>query len=96
MIENINSIKHLEKRVGTLQILVHLKKNDKATITNLIRDANLNQRTTYSALANLLEHGLIFREETKGFPICKYYRLTEKGEEIALHLGNINKLLALG
>ena len=91
----MKNIRQLEKRVGTLQILVHLQKNKKATITNLIREANLNQRTTYSALANLLESGLIYRDETNGFPVCKYYRLTEKGEKIAEHLDNVNRLLAL-
>ena len=93
MASDINGIKTLEKRVGTLQILVHLHNNKKATVTNLIRDAKLNQRTTYSALANLQEHGLICREETNGFPVCKYYMLTEKGEVVAEHLGDVARVL---
>ena len=93
MSSDANGIKTLEKRVGTLQILVHLHNHKKATVTNLIRDARLNQRTTYSALANLQEQGLIIREETNGFPVCKYYTLTEKGERVAEHLGTVAGLL---
>jgi len=75
----VNGIGHLEKPVGTLQILVHLYNNKKATITSLIRNEQLNQRTTYSALSKLQKSGLIFQEESMGFPVCKYYFLTEKG-----------------
>ena len=90
----IESIGSLEKPVGTLKILVHLRKHEKATITNLIRDVELNQRTTYSALDNLKERGLIYHEEISGFPVCKYYRLTKKGDEVAEYLRSIACLLA--
>ena len=76
----------LEKPVGTMRILVHLRQNEKATITNLLKTENLNQRTTYSALDKLQEQGLIFQEESLGFPVCKYYFLTDKGKEVARQL----------
>ena len=87
MKSNIEGIGTLEKPVGTLKILVHLHNNEKATVTNLIKEADLNQRTTYSALSKLLDEGLIYKEETKAFPVHKYYKLTEKGKKIAEHLG---------
>ena len=93
MPENINGLKQLEKRVGTLQILVHLQEHKKATITNLINDAHLVQRTTYGALAILREQGLVFREESLGFPVCKYYFLTEKGQRVAKGLCSIGTVL---
>ena len=83
----------LEKPIGTLKILVHLHNNEKATITNLIKDVRLNQRTTYLALENLQDHELIYQEEAKGFPVCKYYKLTGKGCEVAEHLGAIACIL---
>jgi len=76
----------LEKPVGTMKILVHLHRNKKATITNLLKTENLNQRTTYSALGRLQEQGLIFQEEELGFPVCKYYFLTDRGKELAQQL----------
>ncbi|MCK4266156.1 MAG: helix-turn-helix transcriptional regulator [Thermoplasmata archaeon] len=89
---NVGSI---QKPVGSLEILVHLYRNDKATITNLINDARLCQRTTYSALTNLLDQRLISKETTNGFPICKYYKLTQKGHTVAMHLDTIERVLAI-
>ena len=90
-IENIGS---LEKPVGTLKILVHLKQNDKDTITGLIKNIDLNQRTTYTALNKLMDKGLIYQEETQNFPVCKYYKLTNKGTEVAKNLTFVACLLA--
>ena len=85
---------NLGKPVGTLEILVHLFRNEKATVTNLIRDAGLNQRTTYSALSNLQDQKLVCRELTDGFPVCKYYKLTKKGQDVATLLNVVDGLLA--
>ena len=88
------NIKNLQKPVGYLEILVHLHRNKKATITEFITQAGLNQRTTYSALGRLLEQELICNEVSGGFPICKYYELTDKGKPVAKHLNTVDKLLA--
>ncbi len=87
MKSEIEGISKLEKPVGTLKILVHLHNNEKATVTNLIKDAELNQRTTYSALSKLQDEGLVYKEETNDFPVHKYYMLTDKGKRVAKHLG---------
>ncbi len=84
------------KPVGSLDILVHLLRNEKATVTNLITDAGLNQRTTYSAISSLLEQNLICQEVDNGFPVCKYYKLTNRGKAIAVHLDTIDGLLLKG
>lgn len=83
----------IEKPVGSLGILVHLHRNEKATVTNLIKDAGLNQITTYSALTKLQKQGLIHQEVATGFPLSKYYKLTGKGKKIAEHLEEIDNML---
>ncbi|MCK5024389.1 MAG: winged helix-turn-helix transcriptional regulator [Thermoplasmata archaeon] len=87
------NIKKLQKPVCSLEILVHLHRNEKATITQLIKQGELNQRTTYSALGKLLDQELICHEESNGFPVCKYYELTDKGKPVAKHLNAVDKLL---
>ncbi len=79
----------LEKPTGTMKILVYLHQNEMATITKLLKSEQLNQRTTYSALGKLQEEGLIFQEEILGFPVCKYYFLTDKGKQVAEHLERV-------
>jgi DNA-binding HxlR family transcriptional regulator len=86
-------INTIEKPVGSLEILVHLHRYERATVTNLIKDAGLNQRTAYSALSKLKNQELICQEVSNGFPVCKYYRLTSRGKAVALHLDTIDKLL---
>ena len=86
----------LEKPVGTMKILVHLHQNDKSTITGLLKSENLNQRTTYSALDKLQEEGLIFQEESMGFPLSKYYFLTAKGKLVAEKLEKVASVLEKG
>lgn len=83
----------IEKPVGSMEILVHLHKNEKATITEIVKNEGLNQRTTYSAIENLQNQKLINREITDEFPICKYYKLTGKGKEVAKRLEEIEEFL---
>lgn len=83
----------IEKPVGSLEILVHLHRNEKATISNFIKKAGLNQRTTYSAISNLQNQKLVRQEVSDGFPVYKYYKLTRKGKKIAEHLEEIDSLL---
>ena len=91
---NMTNIKQIQKPAGSLEILVHLHRNKKATITQLINNAGLNQRSTYSALDKLREHGLIHQETSNGgFPLHKYYGLTDKGKPVARGLNRVDKLL---
>lgn len=90
-----SDIKLLEKPVGTLEILLHLLINKRATVTDFIKGAELNQRTTYSALSKLQENGLVVIEKSKGFPVCKFYKLTEKGKNITEHLAFITYMIAM-
>ncbi len=87
------NIRNIGKPRGTLEILVHLHRNEKTTITWLIRDVGLNQRTTYSAIENLQSQKLITQKVGNGFPVYKYYKLTKKGKGIAEHLDQVDNLL---
>ena len=87
------NIGNIQKPVGSLEILVHLHRNEKATISDLIAKAGLNQRTAYSALGKLRKQNLICYEVSDGFPVYKYYELTKKGKAIADHLAEVDKLL---
>jgi len=84
----------IEKPVGSMKILMYLHKNQRATITNLLRRQDLNQRTTYSALGKLQKEGLIKHQNSKGFPVCKYYLLTDKGRAVAEQLSVVASTLA--
>ena len=87
------NIRAIGRPAGSLEVLVHLYRNEKATITNLITDAGLNQRTTYSAIEKLQSHKLVKQEISKGFPIYKYYKLTNIGKGVAEHLDLVDNLL---
>ena len=87
------NIRTIGKPVGALEVLVHLHRNEKATITDLIKDAELNQRTTYSAISKLQSQNLVKQETTKGFPMYKHYKLTNKGKGVAEHLDLVDNLL---
>ena len=87
------TIDDIEKPVGSLKILVHLFRNEKSTITTMLKDADLNQRTAYAALRKLSDEDLINVEVCSGFPVRKYYRLTPKGKGIANHLEKVDSLL---
>ena len=90
----IDSLDSLQKPAGTMKILAYLHNKEKATITNLINDADLNQKTTYSALEKLQDCELVCMEKSTGFPVYKYYMLTEKGKKVAEKVGALAYVLS--
>ena len=87
------TIDTIEKPVGSLKILVHLFRNEKSTITTMLKEADLNQRTAYAALKKLSNEDLIEVEVISGFPVRKHYRLTSKGKSVANYLEKVDYLL---
>jgi len=83
----------IEKPVGSLKILVHLYRIEKATITMMLKDIEINQRTAYSALHMLFKEDLIEMEIRTGRPWGKFYRLTEKGKIVATYLDKVDNIL---
>ncbi len=94
MNDDMDDIGTVEKPAGTLKILAHLNKHEKATVTSLIEDVNLSQTTAHSALDRLLNKGLICQEATDSFPMCEYYMLTHKGCKVAKNLQKMAYLIA--
>ena len=82
----------IEKPVGSMKIILYLHHNQKVTITSILKNKKLNQRTTYSALKKLRKEGLISCKQGRGFPVCKYYLLTDKGKNLALLLNRVATL----
>lgn len=81
---DLKGLKVLEKPTGTLTILLHLARNRETTISVLIREVGMNQRTAYSALRKLLSLNLILVEVESSFPRTrKVYRLTDRGASLA-------------
>jgi predicted transcriptional regulator len=87
------AISNIEKPVGSLKILIYLFHNEKSTITTMLKDNDMNQRTAYAAIKNLVGEDLITSEVNIGFPVRKYYKLTLKGKTIATHLDKVDCLL---
>ncbi|MDO9537419.1 MAG: MarR family winged helix-turn-helix transcriptional regulator [Thermoplasmata archaeon] len=88
-----NGLSALEKPVGSMKILMHLHRHEKATITHLLKSEQLCQKTTYCALSKLQKAGLVFQEESLGFPLSKYYFLTDKGKVVSEQLGAVVAVL---
>ena len=86
-------ISNIEKPVGSLGILVYISRNEKATITSLVRTARFNQRTAYSALTSLQNQHLIYHVQSPGFPMSKNYYLTPKGQKVAELLCEVENIL---
>ena len=86
------SLADLEKR-GALQILAHLYREEKATITQLRKTIKAAVNTIYSALWVLERIGLVMHKEDEGFPRTIYYMLTEKGRRVAELLAQIEAIL---
>jgi DNA-binding HxlR family transcriptional regulator len=87
------AISNIEKPVGSLKILIYLFHNEKSTITTMLKDVDLNQRTAYAALRKLSDGDLVETEVCPGFPVRKYYKLTQKGKGIANHLAKVDSML---
>ncbi|MEW5937586.1 MAG: winged helix-turn-helix transcriptional regulator [Candidatus Thermoplasmatota archaeon] len=84
----------LVKPKGTLQIITHLEKKGESRLTEIKRETGLTINTTYAALRHLFDLKLVTQELSAGFPSAKYYKLTEKGMEIAGQLTAISKSLS--
>ncbi|HDI07133.1 MAG TPA: hypothetical protein ENF76_02075 [Candidatus Bathyarchaeota archaeon] len=86
------SIAELEQ-TSALRILAYLKTKKKASRTDLRRNINASTSALYNALAKLKRLNLIKEESQETFPFTVKVSLTSKGEKIAEHVEEIEKLL---
>jgi DNA-binding MarR family transcriptional regulator len=77
----------LEKPVGCIEALVMAYRNNGVTITNLIKDAGMSQKTAYSSLHKLMELGLLrdVEDRENGRKVRRYFP-KERAERLAMYL----------
>jgi tetratricopeptide (TPR) repeat protein len=83
----------LEQTKGTLQIILYLYENEKTEISYIARDNNIPRQTCYTALEGLEEMGIIVTMRERGWPPRVYCQLTERGNEIATKLSEVDTRL---
>jgi Mn-dependent DtxR family transcriptional regulator len=81
------SIESIQKPVGQLKVLVYLHRNGRATAREITKGAGLNPATLNVALSHLKGIKLVRGLKNGG------YKLTGKGEEVAVQLERVEVLL---
>lgn len=81
------NIQDLEKPVGCIEVLAAAHRNGSLTVTDLIRNVGMSQKTAYSSLEKLIELELLDCKECKeGGRIVRRYSATDKAERVAMYL----------
>ena len=81
------------EKAAALQILAYLNKKGEASRTDLRQNIDAAIKTIYSTLRVLMKLSLIEEISLERFPFTVKIRLTEKGQSIAEHLVEIEKIL---
>src|SRR3989442_3339767 len=77
----------LKKPVGTLDLLLHLLREGKASVTAILSATGMNKETFYSAADRLKTIGFAYEDRKTGYPTYVYWGLTRVGEAFARSLG---------
>ncbi len=72
------------------RLILYLYKHPNSKTTKILKNSTAGQKAFYSAKQFLHQNGLLQTDMTTGAPI---YSLSEKGQKIAEHLEEIQKLL---
>jgi DNA-binding IclR family transcriptional regulator len=81
------NIQDLEKPVGCIEALAAAHRNGSVTVTDLIRNMGMSQKTAYSSLEKLMELKLLDCEECKeGGRIVRRYSSTDRADKLAMYL----------
>lgn len=81
------NIQDLEKPVGCIEALAAAHRNGSVTVTDLIRNVGMSQKTAYSSLERLMELELLDREECKeSGRIVRRYFSTKRASNLAMYL----------
>lgn len=80
-------LQNLEKPVGCIEVLASAYRNNGVTVTDLIRNVGMPQKTAYSSLRKLTELGLIrcAKEKDNG-RMAKRYFPSERAGKLAMYL----------
>jgi len=85
-------MKALEQK-GSTEFLLYLFNKKKVKVSDALRDLNVGQSALYSVLKKLKDANLIAEERSDRFPFTRIFVLTEKGQRVAEHLAEIEKIL---
>jgi DNA-binding IclR family transcriptional regulator len=81
------NIRELEKPVGCIEAMATAHRNGGVTITDLIRNVGMSQKTAYSSLEKLMELDLLQCDDlTDGGRTVKRYSTSAKAEKLAMYL----------
>ena len=75
--------------------LLMLLNSDRLKISEIVRRLGRPQATIYRAIGKLKELALIY-DETTGYPVKRFFSLTEKGRRVAEKLADVENILQLG
>ena len=89
----MNQIDKLDEVKATLRVLIYLQENKEAKLTTIMKGIPVGQKAVYTTLSTLIELELIEEKTSKDFPFTRNFILTKKGQEIAKHLTEIEKIL---
>jgi DNA-binding IclR family transcriptional regulator len=81
------NIQKLEKPVGCIEALAAAHRGGGVTITDLIRNVGMSQKTAYSSLEKLMELDLLACEDlVDGGRTVRRYSTRDKAEKLAMYL----------
>ena len=81
------SIQELEKPVGCIETMAAAHRSGGVTITDLIRNVGMSQKTAYSSLEKLMELDLLQCEDlVDGGRTVRKYSTRDKAEKLAMYL----------
>jgi DNA-binding MarR family transcriptional regulator len=83
----------LFEQAAAIDLLMLLVSNsDKLKLSEIVRKLGRPQATIYRAISKLKETGLIY-DETTGYPVKRFFSLTEKGRRVAERLAEVESIL---
>lgn len=89
----MHQIDKLDEDKATLRVLLYLHENKEAKLTSIMKGIPVGQKAVYTALSTLTELQLVEEKTSKDFPFTRNFILTQKGQQIARHLTEIEKIL---
>lgn len=78
-----------------MELLMLLVNSDKLKLSEIVHKLGRPQATIYRGIAALRELALI-HDETTGYPVKRFFSLTEKGRRVAEKLADVESILGEG
>jgi len=83
----------LDETKAALRVLLFVSRHEGTNITEIIRSMQVGQKAIYTALKTLNNLNLIEEKTGSRFPYPRLFYLTEKGQNVAERLIEIERLL---